>query len=424
MASPAPYTLCRIQHGERMYYYALFRDPATGKRTNKKSVEQLRKELGIFDTTPIKRRDEAIRICQKALDSGLIFAKKQKSETIIDYLRTFYDWEKSEFIKRKNTLSPGSISPDYIATRKNLLENHILPLIDTNLLLSEVTVGWLEALQYKLVEQKKLHHGTINVCMSAVVNALKEAQRKGFIPASIVLTLPQLKAFHMPRGILSEEELAAFMEYARAKTEPRIYLACLLSLLTGMRSGELRALRHRAIGEEMITIEYAYGDRAGLKLPKGKKVRYVPCPAFLCKELKQLALDNTYPNELLLVFWSKRNGGFVSSHYFAERFRSELIRSQVLSAEELEKRNISFHSLRHMANTLLRGAVDEHVLRMTIGHSSEQLSDLYTHLSQRGLKSVALAQQNNILPLVGLLPEEMDQDKEQHEDDVDKGKDT
>jgi hypothetical protein len=37
---------------------------------------------------------------------------------------------------------------------------------------------------------------------------------------------------------------------------------------------------------------------------------------------------------------------------------------------------------------------------MTIGHSSEQLSDLYTHLSQRGLKSVELAQQNNILPLL------------------------
>lgn len=69
--------------------------------------------------------------------------------------------------------------------------------------------------------------------------------------------------------------------------------------------------------------------------------------------------------------------------------------------DEIKGRNITFHSLRHMANTLLRGSVDEHVLRMTIGHSSEQLSDLYTHLSQRGLKSVALAQQNNILPLLG-----------------------
>jgi site-specific recombinase XerD len=53
-----------------------------------------------------------------------------------------------------------------------------------------------------------------------------------------------------------------------------------------------------------------------------------------------------------------------------------------------------------MANTLLRGSVDEYVLRMTIGHSSEQLSDLYTHLSQKALENVALAQKNNILPLV------------------------
>ncbi|HAF86224.1 MAG TPA: integrase, partial [Sphaerochaeta sp.] len=113
-----------------------------------------------------------------------------------------------------------------------------------------------------------------------------------------------------------------------------------------------------------------------------------------------LSISNPNPNAYHLVFWSKRGGRFVSSHYFSERFQQELVRSKVLEMEEIKERNITFHSLRHMANTLLRGSVDEHVLRMTIGHSSEQLSDLYTHLSQRGLKSVVLAQQNNILPLL------------------------
>jgi hypothetical protein len=78
-----------------------------------------------------------------------------------------------------------------------------------------------------------------------------------------------------------------------------------------------------------------------------------------------------------------------------------------------------------MANTLLRGSVDEHVLRMTIGHSSQQLSDLYTHLSQRGLKSVALAQQNNILPLLGqgfaLSPEQVDEQEQEDKEYIDDG---
>jgi len=237
--------------------------------------------------------------------------------------------------------------------------------------------------------------------MSAVMVALREAQRRGLVPATVMLSLQHLKSFHAIRGILSEEELADFMQYAKAHAEKRIYLACLLSLLTGMRSGELRALRYQAIGEDLITIDSAYADKEGLKVPKGKKTRLVPCPTFLGKALQQLASENPFSNPLLLVFWSKRNGGFVSSHYFSERFIQELVRSKVLTLEEIVERNISFHSLRHMANTLLRGAVDEHVLRMTIGHSSEQLSDLYTHLSQRGLKSVELAQQKNILPLIG-----------------------
>ena len=109
MASPAPFTLCRIQRDERTYFYALFRNPETGKRTNKKSVETLRKQLGIYDTTPIRRRDEAIRICQKALEEGIVF-RKQQEQLFGAYLAEFYTYEISPYVRRRNLLEPGSIS--------------------------------------------------------------------------------------------------------------------------------------------------------------------------------------------------------------------------------------------------------------------------------------------------------------------------
>jgi len=399
MAQPAPFTLCRIQRNERTYYYALFRDPETGRRTNKKSVETLRKRLGDYTTTPIKRRDEAIRICYKALEDGIVFEKPSEI-TLIDYLLEFYTWEKSPYVKRRNLLEPGSISPDYMATRKNLLQNHIINKLHTNLLLSKVTLQDLEQLQLTLVEERSLSNTTINMGLTAVLVALREAQRRGLLPTSVLLQIKNLSPNHKDRGILSEEELRSFMKYAKENSEKRVYLACLLALLTGMRAGELRGLRYTSISEGLITIDHSYADIAGLKPPKGKKTRLVPVPEYVCEELKQLSLENNYPSELLLVFWSKKNGAFVSSHYFSERFQQELERSGVLTKDEIKERNITFHSLRHMANTLLRGAVDEHVLRMTIGHSSEQLSDLYTHLSQRGLQSVRIAQQNMILPMI------------------------
>ncbi|MBJ2354803.1 tyrosine-type recombinase/integrase [Sphaerochaeta sp. S2] len=403
MSSPAPFTLCRIFRGERTYYYALFRDPETGKRTNKKSVEMLRKRLGIFETTPIKRRDEAIRICYKALDAGIIFSEETE-QTLVSYLRDFYTWEISEYAKRRNLLDPGSISPDYLATRLNLLENHVFPRIHTNLLLSRVTLAELERLQLELVQEGAIRNTTINMAMTTILVALREAQRRGLVPSSVVLSIQGLAAQHKERGILSEQELSAFMQYAKEHSEKRIYLACLLALLTGMRAGELRGLCLEAIGEGMITISQAYADRAGLKVPKGKRTRMVPCPTFVCDELRSLALENPFSHTHTLVFWSKKHGAFVSSHYFSERFQQELVRSGVFDKKTLQERNITFHSLRHMANTLLRGTVDEHVLRMTIGHTSEQLSNLYTHLSQRGLESVQLAQQNMILPLLESKP--------------------
>ncbi len=400
MVTSAPFTLCRITRSERIYWYALFRNPETGERTNKKSVEKIRKDLGINSSLPLKRRDEAILICQKALDEGIIFGKREPL-SLHAYLKRFFDWQTSPYVERRNLLDPGSLSEDYIATRQNLISNHILPRIQTNLLLSAVTLNQLEQIQLSLVKEGKLASSTINICMGAVSLALGEAQRRGFLSSSHTYKVRPLKSMHRMRGILSEEELKTFMQFMKKDGEERIYLACLLSLLTGMRSGELRALQFSSVRDDLITVDQAYADKAGLKVPKGKKTRYVPCPAFLCEKLKELSLENPKPNIHHLVFWSKRGGRFVSSHYFSERFQQELVRSGVLDLEEVKERNITFHSLRHMANTLLRGSVDEHVLRMTIGHSSEQLSDLYTHLSQRGLKSVALAQQNNILPLLG-----------------------
>jgi integrase len=100
-----------------------------------------------------------------------------------------------------------------------------------------------------------------------------------------------------------------------------------------------------------------------------------------------------------------------------------LVRSQVLDEQAIEERNISFHSLRHMANTLLRGSIDEHLLRLTIGHSSQRLSDLYTHLSDRALRSVALAQERTILTLLGSSDDGMDRDEEPDKEDVEYNED-
>jgi len=395
-----PFTLCRIEHNERTYWYVLFYDRETGKRMTKKSVEKLRRQIGDYSVDPILKKEEAIRVCQKFIDTQKGIQKKESDLLLSSYVLTFFDWEKSPYIQRRIALDPHCLSKDYMATRKNLILNHIIPLIPPSTLLKDVSLRMLEDIQLSLVKLGTIGKSTINIAMQAFLLSLREAQHRQLIASSISLDLDMLKAKPRLRGVLSEEEVSRFFQYAKKENNRRIYLSCLLSLLTGMRSGELRALTTDQIQDGLLIVSKAYGDKEGVKAPKGKKSRIIPFPKSYCDELMAFAHTNPYRCKESLVFYSAKGGGHVSSHYFCEKFHASLIASGVLTKEEIEGRNITFHSWRHLANTLLRGSVDEYVLRLAIGHSSEQLSDLYTHLSQKGIKSIENAQQNNILPLL------------------------
>ena len=179
----ASFTLCRVPHGERMYWYALFRDPKTGKRTNKKSVEVLKKRLGDYSPAPVTRRSEAEAICVQALEQDMVFRKKdalRSTKELGAYLSHFFDWETSPYIQRRLLLDPQGISKDYMHTRKNLVDTHVVPLLEKGALLSDVSLRQLEDLQFRLVKETSLSKGTVNMAMQAVVMALKEAQQNGY----------------------------------------------------------------------------------------------------------------------------------------------------------------------------------------------------------------------------------------------------
>lgn len=399
MNNSAPYTLCRLTRQERTYWYVLFRDPETGERLNKKSVEKLRKAMGDYSDKPIKRRDEAVRICQAALEKGIVF-NKHTDQPLHDFLSEFWNYDTSRYIEQRNTINPGSISKDYAYTRSLLLKKHVLPLIPRGLKLSQVQMHHLRDIQYRLIKNGTLANATINIAMSTLFIPLRDAENEGRIATGTIRSLPTLQNKQKTRGILSEQELQRLLSYMKEHCDKRIYLASTVSVITGMRSGELRALTTQQIGNGIIYIDSAYANLEGKKAPKGKRTREVPCPQYLCDALSALSHTNPHLSTETLVFWSKRTGGYVSSHYFSEKLREAIVESQIMTEEELESRNITFHSFRHMANTMLRGSIDEHLLRLTIGHQSEEMSDIYTHLTERARKAVEIAQATNILPFI------------------------
>jgi integrase len=375
----------------------MYRDPVTGKRGTKKSIDKLKVKLN-FGFEHVSRLEEAINIAQKALDLGLIFNTK-KEITLKKYLLNFFDFDKSPYFTRKILLDKDAISPDYVSTRRNAIKNHILPLLNDSFLVSDVNIQFLENIQTKLILKKTLSSTTINQIMNSLSQALEYAKKDNLLPYSQSTKVEAIRKNIKVRGILSNEETQNLMTYLKNSNDTKTYLAISLALVTGMRSGELRALTTDQIKDGLILVDRAYANIAKTKIPKGKKSRLIPCPLYLCSQLKELALLN--PNvEDKLVFWSKKKGKVISSHYFNTKFTKALIDSNTLTKEEIQNRNISFHSLRHMANTLLRGSVDEYILRLTIGHSSEQLSNIYSHIEDSALESIRKAQEKNILPFI------------------------
>ncbi len=390
-----PFTLCRIKNKEIMSFYVMYRDPITNKRGTKKSIDKLKQKLNLgFEH--VNRLEEATIIAQKALDSNLIF-NTRKELTLKKYLLNFFDFKKSPYFSRKILLDKDSISPDYVSTRRNAIEKHIIPLLNDSFLVSDVNITFLEEIQTKLIFKKKLSSTSINQMMNSLSQALEYAKKDNLLPYNQPTKVESIRKNIKVRGILSNEETKQLISYLKTLKDPLPYLSISLALVTGMRSGELRALTTDQIKNGTIIIDRAYANIAKTKIPKGKKSRIVPCPEDLCNKLISYSLIHPENN---LIFSSKKKGKIISSHYFNSRFIKALIDSNTLSKEEIEKRNISFHSLRHMANTLLRGSVDEYILRLTIGHSSEQLSNIYSHIEDSALESIRKAQEKNILPYI------------------------
>jgi integrase len=411
------------------YWYVYYLDPITGKQKTAISINTLRKKLGIYDRSSITRRREVEYIAQKALDDGIItFGKKDPN--FIEYVMEFWDFEHSDYIRRRNLKNPNSLGHDYTRNMRNYFKKHALPLLPSNLKLSCVTTNHVELIVNTLFDDGLLANATILKVVQSMSVPLNEAKRLRMISHNPVENLESISTKPKRRGILTSSELHQIILIMRRKSrenafDPRVYLATVLSAFTGMRQGEIRALKAGAITlinseQGIITVSQSIAVYAGMKSTKGKRERFVPCPRWLCEDLLQLASRNPYGTEL--VFWSdttQKNP--ISSSFITLDFNktvADLLEEQnncvgemvevstrklgekksITKGEFLRReRNIVFHSLRHYYVTFMRGKVGDNLLQSVVGHQSTAMTNNYTHETEERLLEVGRVS-CNILP--------------------------
>ncbi len=175
---------------------------------------------------------------------------------------------------------------------------------------------------------------------------------------------------------LEVEELAA------ATVEPYGNLVQ-LAALTGLRQGELFALRDRSIDRGTMTLSVEHGVYAGELVPlKTKAARRNGDLSAKAAALIRRQLFARTPNQLGLVFPSS-GGRILNDDNFRHRIFAPAVRRSGLGP-------VRFHDLRHTYAALMVAAgAHPKYLQAQMGHSSIRVSlDLYGHLFPDANRSV------------------------------------
>lgn len=245
--------------------------------------------------------------------------------------------------------------------------------------------------------------------MHIIINqALKQALKEGKIPRNPAEATTPPKLIKKEATFLTVKEINDFLD--RVASDPW-YPAFLVALGTGMRVGELAALRwenvdldkgiiHVKEAVHLVKTRNKKGPKTRLLVqpPKSEKGRRrIPLPDNVALELRRLKkkqaefklmLGQAYQDHGYVFCWE--DGRQVDPSYLSKRFKA-LIR-------ENGREDVTFHSLRHSyASALL--VVGEHpkVVQELLGHATVGMTlDLYSHVTP-DLKEKAAGRMNEIL---------------------------
>lgn len=210
----------------------------------------------------------------------------------------------------------------------------------------------------------------------------------------------------LERGILNEEERAKL--WALNWGNKPAYYACMVGLVTGLRLGEIRALKIQDIFEDRIEVRHNWSDTDGLKLPKNGETRTCPITAKLYKDLVKLHSCNPFNNDFIFfslprirpnpshkkvftIVKHQQDSTPLGESYIREAFYKAMKKIEITEESRIE-RNLVFHSLRHTFASAMANIVDERTLQLATGHKTPLMAEHYAkHREKKHVAEVRAA---------------------------------
>ena len=398
MANTYPFSLSKRKNSP--YYMVRFKDMATGQylsglstgktdkneaiqqaflmmqdSTLRKKNERKRKQLLIrsaeLDETDLMFALEEAK--RRGLISSVTVTSEANSRKVIDYLVEFWDWEKSPYIQEK--LRQGhSIHKNHAVNMAKFVGKYWKDYFG-EMTLGELTKTKIRGM-FDELSARELSGHTKNSAIRAVTTALKFAYTREILTTDLTSGLVWYSEKYAERKILTPEMAKALFKVEWKDERSR--LANLVSMCTGMRAGEIRALRLRDIGENCIHVIHSWNDREGLKTPKNGEERTVqfPFPKIIADMVKLAETSPFYDGMDTFIFYSTKPKQPIDSDILIDGFRESLVK---IGMKESEAKEYVFHSWRHFFVTYLSPLLDAKLLQQQTGHKTKAMLEHYAN---------------------------------------------
>jgi integrase len=319
------------------------------------------------------------------IDIGAVPAGKG-SVNFVSFLSDFFDYDKSAYVKDR--LAHGhSIGRRYCRESLKIIRLFWEPAFKGRTLAS-ITRNDLKSFSLSLPADKSASYK--NSILNAGLIPLGWAYEEGMIPADIGKDFERYGGKASKRGVLTVEEAAAL--FTRTWADGAAMAANLLSATTGMRQGEVLAVRGGDIGETVLNAAHSWSSADGLKSPKNGESRRVPLlPEVREALLAQLATNphTDIPEAERFVFW----GTAPDKPRYDGSFMLDALHSELGAAGvDWQARNIVYHGWRHFyAARMADIEAADKVSRIT-GHKSRAVFDAYAdHVTEAAITDMGKA---------------------------------
>jgi integrase len=247
------------------------------------------------------------------------------------------------------------------------------------------TLQSLDITRFRDREAKELSHATANLSLKVLRVCFGEAVRQGLLAVNPAVRVPVLKSRDKSaRRAFTFPEIKRILKACGDDTEWRGLI--LFGLYLGQRLGDLAKLTWRAVNFE--TGEIAFTTRK-----TGRRI-VLPLVQPLIDYLSTLTVSDN-PNDYIFPRAASAQRTASLSNQFREIMADAgLVQSRTHEATKQgrsrsrETSELSFHSLRHSAVTMLKASgLSDVFAREIVGHESSAISRQYTHLSTEDLRA-------------------------------------